>query len=66
MNQATTSKGEGDFFHNLIHPSPLSSPARGEDFILLQFKICVQVSAIGVKVLDFACDKSRAGSNNNY
>jgi len=37
-------KGEGDFFHNLIHPSPLSSPTRGEDFILLQFKICVQVS----------------------
>jgi hypothetical protein len=37
-------KGEGDFFHNLIHPSPLSSPARGEDFILLQFKISVQVS----------------------
>jgi len=37
-------KGEGCFSYNYVHPSPLSSPARGEDFILLQFKICVQVS----------------------
>lgn len=48
-------KGEGCFSYNYMHVSPFSSPpseadtaSRGEDFILLQFKISAQVSVIHV------------------